>query len=360
MAQTTSGNSNLSYNLEVARRDLLDLGLRNPLLNYKLLRGKGLDILNEKPVELFRILVHEEKRMSFLPSGSYPSIGNGVGQLAQPEQDTAASVRHANLQLRTEYSSQQLQSRLLATYRAARTSIEEQGVNTLYLTLGMVHWREDDKSEKFHRAPLILIPVTLQRSNALDRFHLTYSGEEIGENVSLAEKLKLEFAIRDFPRLLEAEDEDIDVAGHFRAIGKAIHSRPGWIIDSKAVTLGFFSFAKFLMYRDLDPTTWPASQGLLEHGILQSLFGDGGFQSMGPTYPDDKLLDDQQGDAKLTQVVDADSSQTVALLEIMGGHNLVIQGPPGTGKSQTIVNLIAAAVAEGKKVLFVSGKDGSA
>jgi predicted ATP-dependent serine protease len=35
---------------------------------------------------------------------------------------------------------------------------------------------------------------------------------------------------------------------------------------------------------------------------------------------------------------------------------MVIQGPPGTGKSQTIVNLIAAAAAQGKRVLLVSEK----
>lgn len=354
MAQPTSGKTRLANSLEVARRDLLDLGLRNPLLNYKLLGSKGLDIFDENPVELFRILVGDEKRMSFHPGESYRLNGNELAELAQPDQESEASARNANLRIRTQYSSQQLQSRLLATYRAARTSIEEQGVNTLYLTLGMVNWREDDKSEKFYRAPLILIPVTLERSNALDRFHLTYSGEEIGDNVSLAEKLKLEFAIKEFPRVPEADD--IDVAGHFRAVGKAIRARPGWSVDSQAIALGFFSFAKFLMYRDLDPTTWPGADGLLEHGILQSLFGDGGFQSTGPTYQDDKLLDEQQGDVKLIQVADADSSQTIALLETMGGHNLVIQGPPGTGKSQTIVNLIAAAAAEGKKVLFVSEK----
>jgi very-short-patch-repair endonuclease len=350
----TKPKTDITRSLDLARRDLLDLGLRNPLLNYKLLRGKGLDIVDEKPVELFRILVREEKRMSFLPGGSCPLDGNEAGQLMQPEDDAEASPHHTDLRIQTEYSSQQLQSRLLATYRTARTSIEEQGVNTLYLALGMVNWREDDKTEKFYRAPLILVPVTLERSGALDRFHLQYSGEEIGENVSLAEKLKQEYGLKEFPSL--PEDEDLDIAAYFQAVGGAIGGRPGWSVDTEAIALGFFSFAKFLMYRDLDPTTWPAPQDVLEHGILQSLFGDGGFQSTAPSYSDDKLLDDQLADSKLVQVVDADSSQTIALLEAIGGHNLVIQGPPGTGKSQTIVNLIAGAVAQGKKVLFVSEK----
>jgi very-short-patch-repair endonuclease len=55
-------------------------------------------------------------------------------------------------------------------------------------------------------------------------------------------------------------------------------------------------------------------------------------------------------------VVDADSSQTAAIEEVKAGRSLVIQGPPGTGKSQTISNLIAAAVVQSRKVLFVAEK----
>ncbi|HEY9294916.1 MAG TPA: AAA domain-containing protein, partial [Phormidium sp.] len=55
-------------------------------------------------------------------------------------------------------------------------------------------------------------------------------------------------------------------------------------------------------------------------------------------------------------VTDADASQFSAIVDSIDGKNLVIQGPPGTGKSQTITNLIAAALAKGKKVLFMAEK----
>ncbi|MBE9583177.1 DUF3320 domain-containing protein [Mucilaginibacter sp. JRF] len=45
-----------------------------------------------------------------------------------------------------------------------------------------------------------------------------------------------------------------------------------------------------------------------------------------------------------------------AILAVNEGHDLVIQGPPGTGKSQTITNIIADAIGQGKKVLFVAEK----
>src|ERR1017187_6118208 len=110
------------------------------------------------------------------------------------------------------------------------------------------------------------------------------------------------------------------------------------------------------MYRDLDPTTWPAADAILGHGVLQALLAEQGFQSSSSIYREDCLLDDQLQNRDIVHVVDSDSSQTIAILDCLDGHTMVIQGPPGTGKSQTIVNLIAGAVALGTRVLFVSEK----
>src|SRR5580700_5510759 len=154
--------ANLASILEIARRDLLDLGLRNTLLNYRPLRAKGVEVIDEEPSEVFRLLVRDERNLSFLPSqvgGLFGSENGGEDHLAQPGDDREAAVRHQDLRLQTAYASTQLQGRLLATHHAARTSMEEQGVNTLYLALGMLSWREDDNSDKFCRAPLVLIPV---------------------------------------------------------------------------------------------------------------------------------------------------------------------------------------------------------
>lgn len=336
--------------LEAARRDLLDLGLRNPLLNYRLLRARGLEVTWEDPSEVFRLLVRDEKRMTFLPASVQPPVVNG-NLLEQPEE---AANRVTDLRLRTPYASAELQKRLLATYHAAHTSIEEQGVNTLYLALGMIRWMERDDTQKTHQAPLILVPVELERSDARDRFHLKYSGEEIGDNVSLAEKLKVEFGYKSFPEL--PDPEDLDVGRYFQQVARLVRREDKWGVDKDAIALGFFSFAKLLMYRDLDPSTWPDAKGLLGHDVLLRLLGESGFERDGSKYSNAQPLDDQVRDRPPMHVVDADSTQTLAILDAFDGHNMIIQGPPGTGKSQTIVNLISAAVSEGKRVLFVSEK----
>ncbi len=122
------------------------------------------------------------------------------------------------------------------------------------------------------------------------------------------------------------------------------------------MVLGFFSFGK-LMYRDLDPDTWPEGTGYgpRESGIIRALFG-GGFSEPDPKIQEEDHLDDYLNPEDIHHVVDADSSQALAIFDVNQGRNLVIQGPPGTGKSQTIMNIIAEAIGGGRTVLFVSEK----
>jgi len=377
-----SGHDPILSRLEHARRDLLDLGLRNSLINYRPLKSRGVEAVGESPIEVFRILVRDGKRMTFAPAPEKTTpqattqathqptarqanllpdatqtalLPDEPPALSQPEEPSPAEIaaRQRDSQLQTAVSSEQLQTRLLNTYYAARTFIEEQGVNILFLALGMLEWYEADASEEKRRAPLLLVPVDLERSNALDRFHLSYGGEDIGDNLSLAAKLKTEFGV-EAPTMPDIED--LDLGAWFDAWEQAIESRQRWAIDRTAVALGFFSFGKFLMYRDLDPTTWPDGAKPTQHPIVSSLLTQDGFREPPSPIADDAFLDQFIQPAEVNQVVDADSSQTLAILDVNAGRNLVIQGPPGTGKSQTITNMIAEAIGAGRSVLFVAEK----
>ncbi len=335
--------------LDKARAELLDLTLRNPLINYKLLKARGVEIVDESPSDIYQILVQNKKTMSFLPRDEDDSSFLFENE-AEHDPD-----RHTDSKLQTNHSSTELQKRLRNTEYTERTAIEEQGVTTLYLALGMLEWYESESSEILRRAPLIMVPVELNRTSVRANFRVQYTEEEIGTNLSLQEKLKTEFSIQ-LPDLPEVNDlNQSNILRYFEEVNEAIVSFKKWSVDDSAIALGFFSFAKFLMYCDLDVNNWPDNT-LSEHPILDSVLVNG-FQE-----PDSSIEDsDPNVDQHLTpenthHVVNADSSQVLAIHDVSEGRNLVIQGPPGTGKSQTITNLIAASIAEGKRVLFVAEK----
>jgi hypothetical protein len=323
--------------LESSRKELLDLGLRNPLLNYKITKGKGVHIVDEKAEYIYDILVRQQKAMTFLA-------------LKEGQQFPEGDGKYKDTKLQTDEDEQKLQSRLLNTYYFARTSIEEQGVNLLYLALGMLRWYDAGDTETLRSAPLILVPVSLERSSAQERFRLRYTGSEIGANLSLQAKMKSDFnlTISDMP-----EAEEFDFNDYISDVQSHITKEANWSIDTDAIELGFFSFGKFLIYNDLDTSKWPNGVKPEIHPNVSALLETG--------FHEDVLEDEQDLDADtkandLFRVVDADSSQLQAMLAVQDGSNLVIQGPPGTGKSQTITNIIANAVGQGKKVLFVAEK----
>ena len=358
--------TSVAEKLERSRRDVLDLTLRNPLLNFRVLRAKGLKIVDEIPQEVYRILVRKGRMMYFKAadrdreSGSIDDAQEVPEELlalmteAEDEEDAdELAARHVDNKLQTPYVRTRLNIRLRNTYRHAHSSIEEQGVNILYLALGMLNWYESESSDIQRMAPLVLVPVKLQQASAQTRFRVQWTEEDLDSNLSLETKLKADFRI-ELPELPDAED--LNVNHYFEGVTNAISSRERWSVDIGAIHLGFFSFSKLLIYKDLESKVWPEDQQPADHPVLRSLFGWEGFREDPPAITEEDHLDDHLSVSDTHQVVDSDSSQTLAVIDVKNGRNLVIQGPPGTGKSQTITNLIAEAIAADKRVLFVAEK----
>jgi Protein of unknown function (DUF4011)/AAA domain len=353
--------ADLIKRIQNTRRELLDLSARNRLISTPRasFQGKKIDIVDERSEEVFRLLVRERKSMSFL-SGIEESANGTVDEagsslLAQPDEPSTGDrtpARHVDLRWQTRLGSERLQSRLLSVYYDALTYEQEQGVSILYLAMGFLKWYESPASDKARYAPLLLIPVDLKRQTAASRFRLEYREEDITTNLSLQAKLKGEFGINlpDVPEM-----DDLSPAAYFKAVADSLANQPRWEVLIDDIVIWFFSFAKYLMYRDLDPTTWPEHSPLGSNPTLSSLLGDG-FVSEPSICDDNDKIDPLIPPINMVHVTDADSSQTIAIEEVRLGKHLVIQGPPGTGKSQTITNLIATAVKAGKKVLFVAEK----
>ncbi|MBB4188957.1 very-short-patch-repair endonuclease [Sinorhizobium terangae] len=365
VAETSIFQSSLSVEakIERARTELLDLSARNRLLNVPRFSksAKTIDVVDEQSSEIFKILVTEGKAMTFLAGakGREPKEGEGAEELIElalpddDERDEAGRlIRHGDTKLQTRMTPNALQKRLLDLYFDARTLEEEQGVNILYLGLGTLKWVDPNNFENVRYAPLILVPVALERGSAAERFKLRARPEDFASNLSLEAFLERVHKIS-MPEFEPSEDFSFDE--YARQVSAAVSIKPTWSVQPNDIVLGFFSFAKFLMYRDLDPSLWPANAKFTERLLITSLVSDG-FTRTDDLLPDDEKIDRHISPSEMTHIVDADSSQTVAIHEARRGRDLVIQGPPGTGKSQTIANIIAAAVADGKTVLFVAEK----
>ncbi|MBC6405270.1 MAG: DUF3320 domain-containing protein [Rhodospirillales bacterium] len=343
--------------LEKARRRLVETGTRNRLIhvNRSAARTNALNIVNERSADIFDLLRLQSKRMRFRardkedPDEEAESDGLRLA-VAEPD-ESDLEIRYRDLFLETRLGPETLQRRLLRLFTDARTSEEEQGVNILYLAMGFLRWFESDSSQTRREAPLILLPVELVRDDRRATFDLRARDTEIATNLPLQERLWADFRL-ELPEI--AEDETFDPEAYFDNLAGRIESRDRWSLDRDGMHLGFFSFSKLLMMKDLELERWP-EEAFEKHPVMGRLLG-GGFERTAPLFGPRERLDPRLAPADLLHVVPADASQTRTIEEIRAGRNLVVQGPPGTGKSQTIANIVAGAVHDGKTVLFVAEK----
>jgi hypothetical protein len=204
--------------------------------------------------------------------------------------------------------------------RDARTAEEEQGINILFLAIGFLRWYEDSKSDVLRESPLILMPVELVRNIKTSTYDIVCRDDDIVTNLSLQERLKLDFGIS----LPEIDDSaDWSPGDYFAEVEETISGKERWSVDHDGMQLGFFSFAKLMMLRDLDPDNWD-EESLLINKLVTGLLSDG-FEPEPPLFAEDDNLDEKIAPERILHVVDADSSQSKVIEEVRSGRNLVVQ-----------------------------------
>ena len=348
-----SENINITQELHVAREKLLDLTLRNKLLNYRTSKLRTIQIIDEIPKEIFNILVLNEQGMHFKhkirnEKDIADELPNENEKVEMPWLYVEnVSTHQTDKHLQTDLSIEDLQKRLYYIHQQARSVFEEQGYSVLHLALGFLKWFDRDNTEKENIAPLLLIPVVLERGKNRSQFTLKWSQADLVPNLSLEAKLTDQGI--SLP-LLENPDEKTEIDDYFHAVGDVVSIYSNWQVIPD-MYLDFFSFTKFVMYKDLEPGVWDVSN----HPLLGLVLGSGGNGSVNEGF-NAAEVDKNLTSEDVYHVMDADSSQIAAIEEIKKGRNLVVEGPPGTGKSQTITNIIAELLSMGKKVLFVSEK----
>ncbi|MCG5500459.1 DUF4011 domain-containing anti-phage protein Hhe [Ectothiorhodospira lacustris] len=382
--------------LENLRVRLLDLTARNRLINFRHSKAGSLRVIDELPNQLVgKLLAEKEMRFAAIPeptekeliSAGYLEIEEESQRVVRLRNDPSAEEwarqlgfatsyevpessveddggKHSDNVIQTLLYPYEMEACLKSLLLAAESGIQEMGANILYLAFGFLEWYENSNSDSARMAPLFLVPVRLHKGRLnLDtrtyEYTLSYSGEDIIPNLSLREKLRADFAMA-LPDL----DENTVPEDYFREVKELIKdNQPRWRLR-RYISLALLNFSKLLMYLDLDPDRWPEHANIADHRVVSRFLsgygkevdqdgGSGGSPGFGEEYLIDEL---EEIHANYPLIDDADSSQHSALIDAVDGKDLVIEGPPGTGKSQTITNLIAAAMAKGKKVLFVAEK----
>ena len=261
--------------------------------------------------------------------------------------------RYLDSEVQTLLLPREMDRKLSGVLDQARTMLQEAGVNTLFAAFGFLEWQEPDASDTKHLAPLLLMPVQIERrmSKPWRRYDLFSDVAEVETNETLAIRLRQDFGY-ELPPF--GDDESPEV--YLRRITKHVTAQPGWKVR-RFVTIGHFGFSKLAMYNDLAAVVWPNSNRLERHVLIRNLLLGGPSGDERTFVAADYEIDSQEIDEEdLTLIADADASQHSALIDVVKGKDLVIKGPPGTGKSQTITNIIAALMAAGKSVLFVAEK----
>jgi hypothetical protein len=266
-------------------------------------------------------------------------------ELPKPEEEHKDG-RHTDENIQTLFLPEDLERKLNALTTKCRSWAQETGINVLQAAFGFLEWTEPNKTDSAF-APLVLLPVEIEKKKTREgaEFWVRSASEEPQTNLVLAEKLRIEFGIALPPY------QGGSLEQYMKEVASASPNTIKWKVR-RQVAFGVFPSARMAMYNDLAI----GKHAFANSEIISNLFG-GSAPSGATPFADEYEVDQPEIESKVPALVmDADSSQFSTIVDIAKGKNLAVEGPPGTGKSQTIVNTIAAAISEGKKVLFIAEK----
>ncbi|WP_238994285.1 DUF4011 domain-containing protein [Actinomyces sp. 565] len=319
--------------VEEWKRSLLDLSLRNPLIDRTTRSAIELKV----PPELvgdFEDIVNKRDNLALRPA-------RGAAQAA----DDAMELLEAHT-VGAVLGSKEYVRRLQSMAASARTTLKDTGANNLYLAIGTLSWYADGRRV---RSPLILVPVKLEREG--DTFVVLLDEAGVSTpNSSLRARFQADTGI-DLTALREPvyDAHGVNVEATLDNLRQQLRTAGRRDRVESTVHLGLFRFSTYRMWRDLEED-WPTitANPLVARLLKDTPGADAEDQAPGAATDLDEVVEN------LPLV--ADSAQAQVIADAVSGRSLVVEGPPGTGKSQTVANLIFRSLALGRTVMFVAEK----
>lgn len=338
---------------KIWERKLLDLSLRNNLLNLRITRN----MLQLIDIDISHLedTLSEGKSFSIIPNPA-AEILRKYNLFSQPLHHSSPQYQLANDELKynrllTRYHQQDLDNILVYIHKNAKQAIEENGSSTLYLAVGLLKWYDRKSPDKPRYAPVLLIPIEINRRSVNSKFTLKSREEETMINITLLEFLRQEYELNlSTLEELPTDEKGVDVARVMGMLRRAVMQLPGWDVEEQLV-LGNFSFSKLILWKDIVVH----QEELLKNDMVRSLVN--GKLELSENYGSISVKDfDSVHSQSVVLPIPTDVSQMDAVLAAQQGRSFILHGPPGTGKSQTITNIIADTLYHGKRVLFVAAK----
>ncbi len=291
-------------------RRLLDLSMKNNLLCFRYNRDcvhlliTDLTEFTEKLHELSVLTVLHNQ--TAIEDARFFGTGEKVKTLAE-----LIRIELSSGIVRSYSGEAALAENVQTLIRKGKATQEEVGANTLYLALGFLQWKRKEEKE-FKYAPVVLL-------------HQEFGIEVRG-----------------------LEDEKLTPAQILAVVRSRTSNMRGWLVHED-VYLAQFTFAGYAMWKDVRDNMNIYKRNPLIASLLSNtnMFGENKLHAQ---------REDDAPPASVLTPLSCDSSQYAAVAESALGTTFVLHGPPGTGKSQTITNMIANALDEGKRVLFVAEK----
>ena len=175
----------LHNRIETWKKLLLDFGKRNRLINFKDGKRSNVHIVSPSYESIFEKIAVKESPIVF-PYSKKVFVDDDGNEIHE-------TVIEGDV--KTNKTVSELQKTLKVLRYRANTSIEEQGINILFLAFGMLKWRENDGSTETFLSPIILVPVKLIIESITSPYKLVPHVDEIVINPTLLYKLENDFGI---------------------------------------------------------------------------------------------------------------------------------------------------------------------
>jgi len=314
---------------------VLDLTKSNPLIGLNRSRVAKLAVVDPSGDDLFNAFVVEEKQLSL------PLVRKRKPQAEQPSLEFAQEDQEFTIEpgdLEFEAKPLDLMRRLRRIHDNARTTLEERGVTTLYMTFGTLSWKDEVMGESV--SPLWMVPCEFESKGPDAPLRLCVADEDAQINPALEYYLRERHKI---PLPEMPEEPGPSSLAQFLQEVRSLTVEQQWTVNCD-IWFSTFSFESLVIYRDLRALVEAAVANPVIAALARASSSSG--QSEALPHGLDSL---PTPSTVPIPVLSTDSSQLEALALSSLGRHVVVHGPPGTGKSQTITNLIADALSRNKR-----------